>query len=293
VCAAVGQKGLRQIMTDRARTIVFTAPIFIVFALFFALPLAYFFIQSFWRLSLFKLTPDFSFHNYQAVFTDYLGVLFLTLFIAFVIATATAVLAFAFSYFIRFKAGRYAPVLLFATLLTMFGGYLVKIYAWKTILGTNGILNSGLLGLGVISEPLSWLIYNPSAVVITLVHYLLPFAVLQIYGGLRAIGDVEIEAARDLGASSWKTLTNVILPRCQTGLLAAFVLTFLIAAGDYVTPRLVGGPYTQMIGSFAESQYIMSLNAPQGSAMAVSIIAISMLVVALIATALNRALRPA
>lgn len=279
-------------MTERLRTALLTAPIVALFGLFFALPLAYFFIQSFWRIRLFKLTPAFSFHNYQAVFTDYLGVLLLTLSIAFAIACLTTIAGFAFSYFIRFKAGRYGPALLFATMLTMFGGYLVKVYAWKTILGTNGILNSGLMWLGLIGEPLPWLLYNPGSVVITLVHYLLPFAVLPIYGALRAIDDIEIEAARDLGASPLGTLTAIVLPRCKTGLLAAFVLTFLVSAGDYVTPRLVGGPYTQMIGSFAESQYVMSLNAPQGSAMAVSILVVATLTVIAIAAVLNRLLRP-
>ena len=106
-------------------------------------------------------------------------------------------------------------MLLFVTLVTMFGGYLVKIYAWRTILGTTGILNTGLQQLGLIDQPLSWLLYDPSAVVITLTHFLLPFAVLPIYGSLRGVADAQLAASRDLGARSARTLVDVVLPRIE------------------------------------------------------------------------------
>ena len=174
----------------------------------------------------------------------------------------------------------------------MFGGYLVKIYAWKSILGKFGILNTGLMGLGVIDEPILWLLYNPGAVVVTLTHFLIPFAVLPIYGSLRAIEDTLIEAARDLGAGAWRTLVDIVLPLCQPGLLVGFALAFLISAGDYVTPRLVGGPYTSMVGNFVESQFIMRLNAPQGSALAFTILTACLLALAAIRLAMRAVLRP-
>lgn len=268
------------------------APAVVLFALFFVAPFTYFFVVSFWRVRLFKLTPGFSFHNYANAYDEYLGPLVFTFVIALVIASLTTLLAFCFAYLIRFRAGRLGPALLFVTLITMFGGYLVKIYAWKTILGKFGILNTGLMMTGIIDEPITWLLYNPAAVVVTLTHFLFPFAVLPIYGSLRAVEDIPIEAARDLGAGPWRTLLDIVLPQCQPGLLVAFALAFLISAGDYVTPRLVGGPYTAMVGNFVESQFIMRLNAPQGSALAFTILTACLLGLFVIGVAVRLALRP-
>ena len=181
---------------------VFLIPSIAVFAVFFVLPLSYFFVISFWRVRLYKLTPDFTFENYVTFYEEYLYPAVFTFAIALSIAVLTTLLAFGFAYFVRFRAGRFGPVFLFIALITMFGGYLVKIYAWKTILGTQGIINTGLLASGVIEEPIPWLLYNPSSVVVTLTHFLLPFAILPIYGSLRSISNVELEAARDLAAQA-------------------------------------------------------------------------------------------
>ena len=156
------------------RRAALTLPSLAVFLLFFAGPFAYFFIISFWQVRLFKLTPDLSLDNYIGVFEEYTYPLAFTFCIALFIAVLTVVFAFALAYLIRFVAGRLGPALLMMVLLTLFGGYLVKIYAWKTILGTNGILNAALMSLGIVDEPLPWLLYNPGAVVVTLLHFLTP-----------------------------------------------------------------------------------------------------------------------
>ncbi len=271
---------------------LFAAPSFVIFFLFFGIPLSYFLVLSFWQVRLFRLTPDLTLDNYVGVFDNYLYPLGFTFAIAFLIAVLTVSLAFAVAYLIRFVAGRLGPPLLVLVLLTMFGGYLVKVYAWKTILGTNGIVNMGLLSLGLIDEPLPWLLYNPGAVVVTLMHFLLPLAVLPICGSLWSIADIERDAARDLGAGPWLVLRDVILPQCRSGLLVAFILVFLISAGDYVTPRMVGGTTSPMVGNFVESQFVMRLNAPQGSALAFSILTLALLGVGLVHFALKLVLRP-
>ncbi len=275
-----------------SRRNVFLIPSFAVFAVFFVLPLSYFFVISFWRVRLYKLTPDFTFENYVTFYEEYLYPAVFTFAIALSIAVLTTLLAFGFAYFVRFRAGRFGPVFLFIALITMFGGYLVKIYAWKTILGTQGIINTGLLAIGVVEEPIPWLLYNPSSVVVTLAHFLLPFAILPIYGSLRSISDVELEAARDLAAKPRHVLFDIVLPQCQSGILVAFTLTFLISAGDYVTPRLVGGPYTSMIGNFVESQFVNRLNAPRGSALAVVILFTCLSALLLFRYGMRAALRP-
>ncbi|MBM3583845.1 MAG: ABC transporter permease [Alphaproteobacteria bacterium] len=269
----------------RPRQAAMLAPAAAVFAVLFVAPFAFLFVVSFWRVKTFKLRPDFTFDNYADTFTKYLEPLVFTMAIGFAIATLTTALAFAFAYVIRFKAGRHGNALLVVTLVTLFGGYLVKIYAWKTILGTEGILNSALLALGLVREPLTIFIYNPGAVVVTLTHFLLPLAVLPIYGSLRGVRDITLEAARDLGARPARVFLDVVLPQCLPGVTAAFAFCFLIAAGDYVTPRYVGGPYTSMIGNFIEGQFSLKFDWPSGAAMA-----FTMLGACLACVAVSRAL---
>jgi spermidine/putrescine transport system permease protein len=264
---------------DALRRWLLFAPAALVFIGLFVAPLGFFFAMSFWSKRALRTVPDFTFSNYADTWGKYPGVIAATLGIAFATAVVTTVVAFAFAYLIRFKAGRLGPLLLFITLLTLFGGYLVKIYAWKSILGTAGILNSALLTLGVIAEPLTIFIYNPGAVVIALTYFLLPLAVLPIYGAMRGIEDETIEAARDVGARPFQAFRDIVFPLARPGTLAAFTLSFLVAAGDYVTPRFLGGPYTAMIGDFIEQQFSLRFNWPMGSAMAFSMLGASMLVV--------------
>ena len=210
--------------------------------------------------------------------SDYGDVLIVTLGIALAIACITTLLAFAFAFAIRFRAGRFGDMLLFVTLIAIFGGYLVKIYAWKSILGRDGIINGFLVWTGAVDQPLPFLIYSPGAVVVTLTYFLLPLAVLPIYGSMRAIPDELIEAARDLGATSFKASRDVVLPLCERGINVAFLFSFLISAGDYVTPRFVGGG-ASMMGHFIETQFSFGFNWPMGSAMSFTLLAASLLVV--------------
>ncbi len=254
------------------------APAAFIWVALFAAPLASFFVFSFWSVRTRIMRPDLTLKNYVATFTEYGDVLIITLGIAFIIACTTTLLAFAFAFSIRFRAGRFGDMLLFVTLIAIFGGYLVKIYAWKSILGRDGIINGLLLWTGIIDEPLSFLIYSPGAVVVTLTYFLLPFAVLPIYGSMRAIPDDLIEAARDLGATSFEASRDVVLPLCERGIYVAFLFSFLISAGDYVTPRFVGGG-ASMMGHFIETQFSFGFNWPMGSAMSFTLLATSLLIV--------------
>ena len=254
------------------------APAAFVWAALFAAPLASFFLFSFWSVRARVMRPDLTPKNYVATFTQYGDVLIVTLGIALAIACVTTLLAFAFAFAIRFRAGRFGDLLLFVTLVAIFGGYLVKIYAWKSILGRDGIINGFLVWTGAIDEPLRALIYSPGAVVVTLTYFLLPFAVLPIYGSMRGIPDELIEAARDLGATSLAASRDIVLPLCERGVYVAFLFSFLISAGDYVTPRFVGGG-ASMMGHFIETQFSFGFNWPLGSAMSFTLLAASLLIV--------------
>lgn len=275
-------------MIDRFRSgAVLAVPAFFVLFALFALPFGLFFIISFWRTRLFNMEPAFTLENYLAV-GSYADVIAFTIIIGLVIGLSVSVLGFSLAYVIRFVAGRWGPPLLFVLLVTMFGGYLVKIYAWKTILGSNGILMSVIQALGITDQPEHWFIYNPGAVVIALTHFLLPLATLPIYAAMRGIDEETIEAARDLGAGTLRTVSTVILPQCRQGLNVAIVFSFIVAAGDFVTPMFVGGPHAAMIGVFIHSQFAVRFNWPLGAAMAFTVLAVALAIIAIVHFASNR-----
>ncbi len=275
----------------RIRSLALLLPSTTIFVLCFVLPAGYFFAVSFWRVRSYQLTPDFTIANYAAVGPNYGTTLLMTLFLAAVIAAVVTVFGFAFAYLCRFKAGRAAPILLAVALLTLFGGYLTKIYMWRTILGSSGILNTSLQSLGLIDEPITAFLFNPTSVVITLGHYLLPFAILPLYGSLQSIRNEPIDAARDLGAGRGQIFRQIVLPQAALGIATAFALVFLFAAGDFATAGLVGGPDASLIGVFIQAQFTQRLNQPMGSAMAFTMVAASLILVALVSLAIRQALR--
>jgi spermidine/putrescine transport system permease protein len=266
-------------------------PAALIFVGAFAAPLFFFLVVSFWSVKARMMRPDFTFKNYIATWTDYYDAMGSTLLIAFAIAALTTLLAFGFSYAARFKCGKLEGALIFLALITLFGGYLVKIYAWKSILGRDGILNQALMATGLIDQPLDALLYSVNGVVITLVYFLLPFAILPIYGNLRGIKPATIESARDLGAGRWAVMRDIVIPQCEKGIVIAFTFAFLITAGDYVTPRFVGGG-AAMMGHFIELQFSLGFNWPMGSAMAFTVMGVSLALVMLFRSALRRALQP-
>jgi spermidine/putrescine transport system permease protein len=253
-------------MRERWTIYLLLAPALAIFGILFMLPLLYFLVLSFWRKVLFALKPDFTFVNYGQTFDQHSATLVFTLGLALIVAALTTALGFIYAYLIRFKAGRWGPALLFIALITLFGGYLMKIYSWMTILGIKGVLNTALLTLGVIDDPLPWLYYNAGAVVVTLANFLLPLAVLPIYAAMRGITDIEMEAARDLGAGGWRSFSDIVVPRSHVGTMAGFGLCFLLAAGDYLTPQLVGGK-VNMVGVQIAAQFGGIFNWPMGAAM--------------------------
>jgi len=262
-----------------------------IFLGLFIAPFATFFAMSFWRVQMFKLIPAFTFDNYVTVFHEYGENIAFTVGIALAIGSTATAIGFSFAYALRFAFGRWANPILFLVMVSIVGGYLIKIYAWKSILGTYGVINSLLLWAGLISEPLSIFIYNPVAVLIALIHYLFPLAILPIYAALRNIKDATLESARDLGAGPWRVFRDVVLPQTQQGIIASMTFCFILSAGDFVTPALVGGTSTTMIGSFIYGQFVESFNWPLGSAIAFSTLATSAIMVAVLSAVVSL-LRP-
>lgn len=205
-------------------------------------------------------------------------VLLRSLVLAGLVTLATVLLAYPVAYYLAFYAGRHRNLLLFLVSLPFWTSYLLRVFSWKIVLAYNGVLNSALLELGLIHEPITALLNTPSAVVITLAHAYAAFAVLPIYVSLSSVPGNLFEAAADLGARPSQRFIRVILPLSMPGVLSAALVVFVPTVGDYVTPALVGGPSSTLIGSLIQSQFGKADDWPAGSAMAV----VSMLAIGLV-----------
>ena len=216
---------------------------------------------------------------YQVLFLRSLGISGLT-------TIATVVMAFPLAYFIAFYVKRHKMVWIILVTLPFWTSYLLRVFAWKVILGYNGAVNSGLISLGVIDEPLTFLMYNPTAVVITLTHAWATVAILPIYVSLEKIDRSVLEAATDLGDSPFIRFFRVVLPLALPGILAASVLIFIPTVGDYVTPSLVGGSDGYMIANVIQFQFSRGSNWPAGAASSLtSMTIVAVLVIAFAWTA--------
>ena len=216
---------------------------------------------------------------YQVLFLRSLGISGLT-------TIATVVMAFPLAYFIAFYVKRHKMVWIILVTLPFWTSYLLRVFAWKVILGYNGAVNSGLISLGVIDEPLPFLMYNPTAVVITLTHAWATVAILPIYVSLEKIDRSVLEAATDLGDSPFIRFFRVVLPLALPGILAASVLIFIPTVGDYVTPSLVGGSDGYMIANVIQFQFSRGSNWPSGAAISLtSMTIVAVLVIAFAWTA--------
>ena len=254
---------------------------------------------SFWTQQGFEIDRSFTLANYWALIewssepTVWMGISFplkypvpailLVKSIAMSLAITIAVIAMAYpmAYFLAFRVQRNKALWLVLLTIPFWTSYLLRVFAWKIVLGFNGAINSGLKSLGILSEPLSFLLYNPLAVIITLVHAWIAFAVLPIYVSLEKIDRSLLEAATDLGDSKWRRFMRVTLPLSAPGTIGAALLVFIPTVGDYVTPTLVGGPGGTMIGNLIQELFLKQNNAPLGAAVSLGMMLVIAMIVAL------------
>ena len=236
-----------------------------------AMPLAVLFSLSFWLQDYVEFIRTFSIKNYLDFFDKpiYGVILLKSIRISAMVTLVTVLLAYPMAYFIAFKIKSNKLVWLILITVPFWTSYLLRVFAWKLMLGYNGVVNSGLKSLGLISEPLEFLLYNPTAVAITLAHAWAAFAILPIYVSLEKIDRSLLEAARDLGENAFMTFLRVTLPLSMPGVIAASLLVFIPTVGDYVTPSLVGGPSGIMIGNIIQSMFGKAFNWPLGAAISV------------------------
>ena len=244
--------------------------LYILFLLF--IPFIGLVIYSFWTSDFFEIDRTFTLFNYYFILFEerlYLFLIFKSLFIGLMVAFVTIPIAFILSYILTFKFEKISNLLLGIVMVSTLSSYLIRIYAWKIILGEQGIINKFFLFLGIINQPFTFLLYGNFSIIITLVHILLPFAFLPIYSSMQNIDKQIVEASRDLGFGFLMTIFKVIIPLAFPGILAAFLFCFILSSADYVTPQLVGGADGVMIGRVIYDQFGHIGDPPLGSSIAV------------------------
>lgn len=265
----------------RAFLAVFSVPLAWTLA-FLVAPYAVMLAISFWTRRFPVFVPDFQFGNYVQLFTDpqYVTVLLRTLKIAAATTVASVLVAYPLAYFIVFTIRHdcLRRAIYFLVVVPLWVSYLLRAYTWKIILGTDGALNSLLLWTGVIDAPIEAFLYNQVSMVVTLTYIFIPFMVMPLFAALERIPRSLIEASEDLGVGPFETFLRVILPLSVPGVVAGATMTFCLSFGDFVAPVLVGGPTGTMVATVLQSQFGAALNWPLGSALAVVILAIVIVV---------------
>jgi len=224
-------------------------------------------------------TPTFK--QYADLFAagSYWRLLGISAFMALIVALSATALAYPVAYFLAFRAGRRAGFYLVLLLVPFWTSYLLRVMAWKFMLGSNGVINSFLMYTGLIHEPLTALLYNRNAVVVTLVYVWIPFVALPILAALQRIDLSLFEAAADLGATPFRRFWRVTLPLSLPGVFAAFFMVFIPTVGEYVTPLLVGGSRGSMYGNIVQDFFTKAANWPLGSALSMIMLAVTLALV--------------
>lgn len=260
-------------------------------ALFFLVPLFLMFAFSFRAdmqgelLSLWSPTLK----QYEELFAigSYWRLLAISIAMAFAVALVAVVMAYPLAYFLVFRAGRAAALCLVILLIPFWTSFLLRVMSWKFLLGSEGVINSLLMYLNLIAEPLSGMLYSRNAVIVTLIYVWIPFAALPISAGLQRIDPELLEAAADLGARPSRAFRAVTLPLSLPGGLAAFFMVFIPTVGEYVTPLLIGGSRGSMYGNIIQDFFTKAANWPRGAALSMVMLAVTLILVALAARLVN------
>ncbi|MGX8011635.1 ABC transporter permease [Mesorhizobium sp. ORM8.1] len=280
---AAGARRSPLLQSEAVQGFALISPTFVYALILLVLPILVVIAHSFWTQDYLTIDHTFTLENYRIALTEpiYRDLLWRSLYISLTVSLLTVVLAYPIAYFISFHGGRHKSLWLFLITIPFWTSYLLRVMSWKVILGYNGVLNSGLMGLGVIDEPSTALLYNSTAVIITLTHAWATFAILPIFVSLEKVDRSLVEAATDLGDGPLRSFLRVTLPLSAPGVISAALIVMIPTVGDYVTPKLVGGKDGVMIANAIQAQFGKASNWPLGAALSVT----TMFIVSLMAGA--------
>ncbi|MES0826552.1 ABC transporter permease [Ruegeria sp. SCP11] len=263
---------------ERRQGLVLISPTLLYSLLLLAAPLVMVVTFSFWTQNYLELDTTLTLDNYREAWSKpiYRTLLLRSLKISLIVTVVTVTLAFPIAYYLSFHVKHRKALWLFLITVPFWTSYLLRVFLWKVILGYNGVLNTALTGMGIIDQPLTFLLYNANAVVLTLAHAWAPFAILPIFIALEKIDRSLLEAAEDLGDGPVRRFFRITLPLAMPGVVASTLIVLIPTIGDFITPKLVGGTDGLMIANMIQIQFGKANNAPLGAALAIS----SMLIVA-------------
>ncbi len=264
-------------MYSRAYRTSVTIPPLLWVTVFLLVPYALLFCYSFWSVTPSReIVHNWSLHNYTELFRNsmYPAVLFRSMRIAGAVTALALVLGYPLAYYLSFHATKRKDLLYQLVIIPLWASYLVRGYAWKTILGSDGVLNGFLQYLHITHQPVEFFLYSPFAVVLTLTHIYTPFTFLPIYASLEHVPRNLIEASHDLGSSPWQTFWRVIAPLSLPGVLAGATFAFVLTLGDFLAPLLVGGPSGIMISNIVVTLFGAAYDWPKGAAISLCMLVI-------------------
>ena len=271
-------------------SILQVSPLIIIFIFFFIAPLILTVTVSFWDYSDYALIPDFTFRNYHEIFEDcmidlpdlcvtfktYLS----TLKFCIIVWILTLIIGFTIAYFIRFevKTMTVQIVLFLVCTIPFWTSNVIRMISWIPLLGRNGLVNNFLLNIGLINQPLEWLLYSDFSVILSFVYLYTLFMIVPIFNSMLRIDESLLEAAYDSGASGFQTLVNVIIPLCKPGIAIGSIFVITIIMGDFITIGVMGGQQIASVGKIihVEMQY---LQFPAAAANAVILLVVVLLII--------------
>lgn len=267
-----GGLGALFLRSEPLRGYTLLTPTLLIMAFGICIPFAILIAMSFWTQQGFDFDMTLTLANYSTAFEQpiYEALMLRSLAISGTCTIATVLLSYPMAYYVAFHVHQHKMIWIILITLPFWTSYLLRVFAWKIILGYNGVINSGLKGLGLIDQPLEFLLYSQSAVMITLAHAWAAFAILPMYVSLEKIDRTLLEAATDLGDGPVARFLRVTLPLSLPGIIAATLIMFIPTVGDYITPALLGGPDGVMIGNLIQAQFGKVNNWPMGAALAIA-----------------------
>lgn len=250
------------------KLLVTAGPLLLLELLFFIGPVAIMFLIATMEMQDLVLVPQYGINNFLEVFTDFVNrtAFVNTTTIAMLTTVTAAVVAYPLAYYIARFGGEYKNQLAMLVMIPFWTNFIVRVYGWKIILGSRGVVNSALMSVGVINEPLGWIINTEFSIWLGLTYLWLPFMILPLYTSLEKIDDAIIEAAYDLGASRYAVFRRIILPLSISGLVGGTIFVFIFSMGAYIVPAMLGGG-TLFVGTRIAYEFGIGGDWPMGAAL--------------------------
>ena len=258
----------------------YTFPILVWLTVFFVIPFSIIFVGSFLTKGLYGgFEPGFSLDAYCALFSDTMRkVTVNTIFISVVTTVTTVLLAVPAAYYIA--RSKYKEKFLFLVIIPFWTNFLIRIFAWIAVLGNNGLVNTFFINIGLFSAPVQ-LLYNKWAIILIMIYTSLPFAILPLYAVIEKFDFSLLEAARDLGATKWQSMSKILIPLIIPGISTAVLFTFIPAFGNFAIPDIVGGTDVRMLGNIINEKLKPARNWPSAAAISMVLTTISVIMILL------------